>query len=201
MKSLIKMLWVLALIVTIHPLFANDSDPRWRLEPIGAKSFAVYLNIPVECTAYIRVMDEQGSVLLRKRYQKVSRLSKKINLSKLPAGTYHVEIEDRLKIQSYLVEMGGKELTIEHEPEADFFKPIFLQKGKYVDVCMLLQEKEDASINIFVFSSQGRLIRQEMVENQATFEKRFDVSNLKRDNYSFVVQIGDRTFVHELNLR
>lgn len=199
MKSLIKMLWVLTFALAFHPLFANDNEPSLVLEPVGAKSFAVYLDFPVECTAYIRIKDTEGVMLLNERYRNVTSLSKKINLVNLPEGTYFVEVEDRAKIQAFAITMTGSELTVERQPEKDYFKPLFVQNGKFVDMCMLLLPEKSAMVSIF--SNTGKLVLQEKVENETSLEKRFNVSNMEPGTYSFVVLTGERTFIQALNIR
>ncbi|MEM1321907.1 MAG: T9SS type A sorting domain-containing protein [Bacteroidota bacterium] len=199
MKSLIKMLWVLTLALTINPLFASDNDPSWKLEPMGAKSFAVYLDFPVECTAHIRIKDTKGITVLKKRYRNVTNLSRKINLVNLPDGTYFVEVEDRMKIHAFTIEMAGERLNIKRRPEKDYFKPLFVQKGKYVDMCMLLLPEKEATVS--VFSSEGRLVMQQFIKDQNTIEKRFNVSGLQKGTYSFVVSTGEKTFAQSLSIK
>ena len=199
MKSLIKMFWALALALAINPLFANDNNPGLELEPTGAKSFAVHLEVPVKCTAYIRIEDTEGMMLLNERFRNVTSLSKKINLANLPEGTYFVEVEDRIKTQAFTISMTDGELSIERRPEKDYFKPLFVQKGKYVDMCMLLLPDKYATVCIF--SNDGKMLLQEVVHNQASVEKRFNVSNMERGTYHFVVSAAGKTITQAVNIR
>ncbi|MEO1257982.1 MAG: T9SS type A sorting domain-containing protein [Bacteroidota bacterium] len=199
MKSLIKMFWILTLALTVNPLFANDNDPGLELAPIDAKSFAVYLDAAVECTAHIRIKDMGGVTLLNESYRNVTSLSKKINMTNLPIGTYFVEVEDRIKIQAFIIRMTSSGLTVTHQPEKDYFKPLFIQKGKYVDMCMLLLPEKYATVSIF--SSNGKMLLQDVVHDEASLEKRFNVSNMERGTYYFVVTTAGKTITRAVTIR
>ena len=199
MKSLIKMFWVLALTLAMTPLFANDKGPGLELSPIDAKSFAVYLDAAVECTAHIRIKDMGGVTLLNESYRNVTSLSKKINMANLPIGTYFVEVEDRIKVQAFIVRMTVNGLTVNHQPEKDYFKPLFIQKGKYVDMCMLLLPEKYATVSIF--SPDGKMLLQDVIHNEASLEKRFNVSNMERGTYYFVITTAGKTITRSVTIR
>ena len=89
-------------------IFANGSKPSLKIVNGEKKVLTLISNNANNTNVTIRIFDEQGIGLLRDNIAVDSKFTKSYNLSKLPKGTYEVEIEDDISFRKYIVKTTSK---------------------------------------------------------------------------------------------
>lgn len=178
---------------------AHNRTTTTKIEHIGAKCIALYVDFPMATDVRINIMDEQGTLVFSEIYREITVFARKIDLASLPIGFYRFEVEGPQKIQVYGVRLSDNQLMIDGGKPKVVFKPHFVQRDNFLDVTMFMVGIPKAAVKIL--ASNGDLLMVESVENSMTLEKRFDLSKLRKGNYTAIVSMAGREFSHSFHIR
>ena len=139
----------------------------------------------------ILLVDENDIVLYNEDLTNVENYAKKLNLSQIENGKYHITVARKLKktIQPFELTESGVQLIKNERKE--IFLPYIVQKGSFVDVnCMA---PNYTNIYIRIFDNEGKLVKEDKNYFVFDLKKRFDLSKLQSGVYFIEVSFDDET--------
>jgi hypothetical protein len=192
-------LFVIVLLCFASNIFATDSKPSLKIVNGEKKVLTLISNNANNTNVTIRIFDEQGIGLLKDDIAVDSKFTKSYDLSKLPKGTYEVEIEDDLSFRKYIVTTTSNTLEIIQNSEEKIFKPMIKLEKNIVLFNML--NLKSGEVELAFNNEQGDEIYFEKIQNMTTIHKSFDLSKLASGRYSISVKTKAKVFNLEVNLK
>jgi hypothetical protein len=173
--------------------------PTISMNPVPAeKKITLTIDGLKEC-ATILLQDENGEVLLREITKKEeASFAKIINLSQLAAGNYFLRVKTSLKEVVQPFELTNSEAIIQASKQKEFFAPIIKSSGDYVDISFF--NSKAGNVEIAIFDQKGELVFQEALQNVVIVQKRYNVNNLRRGDYTFRVSTAEQSHFHPFSL-
>ncbi|MBK9151258.1 MAG: T9SS type A sorting domain-containing protein [Saprospiraceae bacterium] len=120
----------------------------------------------------------------------------KINLEKLPAGTYTVKLSDEYKSLIQKVEVKKGQIQLEGDEQITF-KPVIKAYHSKVYVNYLNQGKP---VIIRITDINNNVLFIEKAENTQKVEKSFNLSNLPTGNYFISVSTDEELFERKITI-
>lgn len=192
-------LLVIVLLFAASNAFANDSKPTVKILNAANKVFALVADDATSTELTIRIFDEKNEILLRDKVTINKVSSKSYNLANLPKGVYQIELEDELFIRKQLVKITKLGLEILEKEERKFFKPYVSSKEQTIFLNYLAIDNPKVEVNIL--NNDGVEIYSEKIENQKAIHKIFDLSKLRKGNYSVIVNSNENSFTNKVVLK
>lgn len=198
MKFRIVFIFFVALSISAMS-FTNASNLPVVLSGSSVKIFAVSnsktlmvsvsnnLNDAIE----IELDDANGHVLYSETTEKVNTFSKRLNLNSLDAGFYTLVVKKNLVKTIQPFELTETSIKMSENERNEKYLPNIVQKGKKVDVNVLLNKISD--VNIRVYDIEGRLVFEQISKDVQDLHKRFDLEKLAAGVYLVEVIAGDET--------
>lgn len=191
-ENLSYYLFVTVLLLNTSNVLANNSKPELKILNSERKIITLNAGNLEQTTLTIRVFDKEGVNLLREDVAINNNLSKAYNFSKLPNGTYEVEIEDLTSIRNYVVIINKENFNIIENGEKEIYKPIVNTVNKSVSVNLLNLEREDIVLSIF--NRAGEKVYSEQIKQTAAIHKKYDLSVLPTGKYSVSINSKTKSF-------
>ena len=192
-------LFVFVLLFSKTLIFANEINPSVKIINAESKIFALILNDAKLTDVTIRILDLAGVTLLEEEITVNNKFSKSYDLSKLPRGTYEVELEDEFFYQKQLLKITSNGLEILNNEEDKIFKPTVLLKGETILLNMLVLGKENVEITIL--DQNREELFSEKIENTKTIHRSYNLSKLESGNYIVSVRIKGKVFRNTVYLK
>lgn len=198
MKFRIVFIFFVALSISAMS-FTNASNLPVVLSGSSVKIFAVSnsktlmvsvsnnLNDAIE----IELDDANGHVLYSETTEKVNTFSKRLNLNSLDAGFYTLVVKKNLVKTIQPFELTETSIKMSENERNEKYLPNIVQKGKKVDVNVLLNKISD--VNVRVYDIEGRLVFEQISKDVQDLHKRFDLEKLAAGVYLVEVIAGDET--------
>lgn len=198
MKFRIVFIFFVALSISAMS-FTNASNLPVVLSGLSVKIFAVSnsktlmvsvsnnLNDAIE----IELDDANGHVLYSETTEKVNTFSKRLNLNSLDAGFYTLVVKKNLVKTIQPFELTETSIKMSENERNEKYLPNIVQKGKKVDVNVLLNKISD--VNVRVYDIEGRLVFEQISKDVQDLHKRFDLEKLAAGVYLVEVIAGDET--------
>jgi len=166
-----------------RPQEINDLTVRAN----SKNSLAIEMTTEDEEEIEITINDEKGITLHQESFKQSGLVQRGYNLHALPAGNYTVVVGSKkvLKIQSFTKVDGA--ISVSSQSAETIIEPTFRRHSQFIDLNMLCNWNEKVSLSIN--DSEGRLIYTETVKPEGTLQRRFNLSELKKDSYSIRVGI------------
>lgn len=114
------------------------------------------------------------------------------DLKDLPEGIYFLEAESELKISRYKISVVGKSALLSETSISDIYKPVFEEKDGLLTVSFLNTAKSPAYIKIY--DHEDNEIYDSGVLKDERISKKFDITNVVSEGYSFVVTYDNKAF-------
>ena len=183
----IAMLIITAVIVLGAQLSqARQPHPEVKFKVLEDQSFALYLGKIGHEKLKISLMDNSGHMLYNKTIDNKNSFKRKLNLHKLPAGNYRLEISDLISTRSYPIFLANKSLIIAKDEMITVFKPILNKSNNTVSLSLFSPAKYSHTLKIY--NEHSEVVHGEEIEEKVNYHKQFDFSKALPGSYSIVVK-------------
>lgn len=198
MKSFKFFITIFAMLLNVA-LFANNSERTVELAGSNvrisavANTKAVTLNVNNLQNDVLEVSleDAQGVVLYSETAKNTNSFTKRLSLINLEAGNYILTIKKNLVKTVQPFELTETSVIISENERKEKFLPNIVQKGKKLDVNVLLGNY--SNVHVLIYDNEGRVVFEETNYVVLDLHKRFDLSKLGSGIYLVEIVAGDET--------
>ncbi len=198
MKSFKFFITIFAMLLNVA-LFANNSERTVELAGSNVRisavsnTKAVTLNVNNLQNDVLEVSleDAQGVVLYSETAKNTNSFSKRLSLINLEAGNYILTIKKNLVKTVQPFELTETSVIISENERKEKFLPNIVQKGKKLDVNVLLGNY--SNVHVLIYDNEGRVVFEETNYVVLDLHRRFDLSKLGSGIYLVEVVAGDET--------
>lgn len=146
---------------------------------------------------YIRIKDENGTVLFNEKSANQNKFHRMYNLKNLPSGTYTVIVENEHKIVIQPILMNGRFLKIETTAQKEVYKPTLTLKASTVVINMLHFEK--SPILLTLKDKYHEVVYCDEFKAYGSLNKRLNMAKLPAENYLLEITTENYTVVKNIN--
>ncbi len=188
---------VLFLLVSASFAFAGGV-PRIQIrESANAKKVSVELE-KLSTTATITLEDADGNVLIEEKASGKS-FAKTFNLNKLEEGEYRLVVNAGLIETIQPLTLTDAVLVLDETKRQEVYAPVINVGDDYVDLSFL--NKRMGNVYVVFLNSNEEVVYQENISNALKVEKRYNLSQLPKGDYSVKVIAGNGDFYKAVALR
>jgi hypothetical protein len=144
----------------------------------------------------IQFLDSDRNIIYSGDVLQYNSLRKKFDLSKLESGTYTLNVEDTIKIMTYVIVIDESKITVVSKNEV--IKPAFRVKEDVVFMNLMNSNKED--VTVMVFDQENRVLHTEKILDQLIVEKAINFKKAFKGNYSIVVKTTQGNFQKNITI-
>lgn len=200
-KLIFTSLLMSALIFSTSMASANTFGVVTHIQVVdqanGDKSISV--QIPYSNTPKVKVKleDADGLTLYSKNVKGENGFAKLLNVNDLPNGVYYIVVEDNNKITKQAFRIDSEQIVLNDYKEEVIQKPTFQYNARRQLV--LLNTVADGVIEVNIQDDNGNNLL--MMEENNQFEKAFNLENLNRGTYTFIMKYGGKTFYENVTIK
>lgn len=187
MKKLI-LTTVLALAVIASNTFANGGEIFVRVSK-NEKTFSVHHNAPG--IMKLKIKDATGNVIYTVSAKKEKAFAQSFDLNRVPTGNYTLVVEDTQKFSSYKIDLFKDSLMFDKANAGVIFKPSVILDERLLDISMLNLNEGKTAISIY--NDKDEMVHTNSSKDKQ-INKRFDLSQLERGQYTVLFNVGDELF-------
>ena len=199
MLNISKMLLVPALLLATLPAIAGDNDflPDVMIEKLQyGKKVSVELN-NLKADATIRIADESGKTLTKSTVASLNGRAVKIfNLEKVNPGQYRFIVSMSSKEVLQPFEVTAADIIINADARQVYFAPTIRIGDDFVDVSWLNTRISDVTVKIQ--TPEGKPVFEDELSNILKVERRYNLSQLRRGDYTVVVKTPYKSHFEQL---
>ncbi len=173
------------------PSFGTTSSTVRIFAPANSKTIMVKILSDLNDNVEIELEDAEGHVLYSETAEKTKSFSKHLNLVNLEAGFYTLIVKKNLVKTIQPFELTETAIKMSDEERKEKYLPNISQKGKKVDINVLLNKFSDIKVRIYDF--EGRLVFEQISKQVQDLHKRFDLEKLESGAYLVEVVAEDET--------
>ena len=197
MKKLLKLSLMLAVVLTTAGMYANATDFSLIVKKETGKTVRFALNTTEKIQ--LSIYDQDNVLVHAENISGGANLNRIYNLDALPKGVYFLEAETELKTVVYEITIVDDSAVLSSRPTAEVYKPTLVQQNGMVTLSIL--NFEETPINVTIYSKDGTEWLSKTFEGKVNFFKKFDMSQLPADTYTFEVAYNGRNFDNTINLK
>ena len=145
----------------------------------------------------VSLEDALGFILFKDSPALDGNYRKKIDFSRIPAGTYFLNTEDLNGVYTTVIKKSTKGISIEDKTAAVVFKPIYKVESKTVKFFLTNPAKTNATLR--VYDAFGELVG-EVKEKDYTVNKTLDFSKMPKGEYTFKLSVSGKVFTEKLSI-
>jgi hypothetical protein len=198
MKSPIKVLKTMILLLMASCLFAGNTNPLADINKSGSKSFVLNLKDNTAKKVRIQLEDANGHILLTQRINTMKKKAMKYNLNNLPDGTYTLSVSDKQAVLKNEVIIQDGTLNIEDEHGMFIYKPQINVKSNQVEFSLL--QLNDTKTKIRILDATNNLVFSEDIKDVGSIHRRYDLSLLLNGKYLFTLETNDELFTKAVRI-
>ncbi len=191
-ENINTILFAITLLLTTSNVFANEIKPTIKVLNAKNKVFALIIDDSKLTDVTIKIMDQEGLVLLNEKASISDKASKSYNLSNLPSGIYEIEIEDNNSFRKQIIKLTYNKLEVLKEKQRKIYKPTIQKEGDYILLNALVLD--GGEVEVAIFDKEGVELFSEKFENTQTIHRQYNIAELKSTNCSVRVIIGEKEF-------
>ncbi|MBO2545244.1 MULTISPECIES: T9SS type A sorting domain-containing protein [Salegentibacter] len=190
MKKLLKNSLLLVVLVTGINMYAAD-----RVEVSVDKGQT--LIVELDNVSTVSLEDASGFILFKDSPALDGNYKKQIDFSRIPAGTYFLNTEDLNGIYTTEIKKSSTGISIEDKTAAVVFKPIYRVESKKVK--FFLTNPAETNATLKVYDATGKLVG-EVKGKGYTMNKTLDFSKMPKGEYTFTLNVADKTVTEKLSI-
>jgi hypothetical protein len=198
--NIAKMIPAVAFILsTTGALASNGMLPDIVIKKIdGAKKVSVAIN-DLKRDATINFLDQKGSTLASEVIDAGMKPAVKVfNLKNLLAGSYSFVVSTGSKETIQPVTITKDDIFVEEELRQVYLVPTIKIGDDYVDVSWLNGRISD--MNVEIRDTQGRTIFEDELNNVLKVERRYNIEQLERGDYTMIVSTPFKKYYQRLKV-
>lgn len=179
--------------------FANEGTPFFRLSNTAKKTALTLENVKQGNTLYIK--DNYGVKLYEEIIHKNGLFSKGFDLTALPNGDYHFELDTDVQIKVIPFTVESNSVEVKSKLTKVIFKPTVKVKGNLVFVSKLALNGEPLDIEVYYEKANGsELVLTETIKDTQNIERVYRLTDdLKTGDYKIVFHTNGREFTEIIN--
>ena len=193
MKVTFKIL-VVALGLFISDLSFGSTGTTFEAEVTGSKSFRLEIKQSPK-GAQIKLKDQYGYTLYSRNIIDSEDYHKVINVSKLPKGTYQLELEYPTVIRIIPLEIESNRIILGESTPLEIFKPVIRQAGSTVSISMLNIQR--IPIDIRIYDDRDKLVFKDKLTNDLVLGKQYSFSNMKHGDYTINLSFDNNRVISQ----
>ncbi|RZK01632.1 MAG: hypothetical protein EOO46_19725 [Flavobacterium sp.] len=194
MKTILRLTLVLAVVLTAVGAQAGNGDFYLHVKKEDGKTirFAVIEDKKTE----ISIVDQQDRILYSESSSNKNGINRTYNLNELLEGTYFLEVETASKIARYEITVSEKDAVLSNKPLTETYKPV-LTSNKGL-VTLVIPNTKNARVAIKIFDRFHNEVYSETLKDTDSVMKKFDISNFVGEEYTFVMDYGNKSFTENI---
>lgn len=190
MKKLLKNSLLLVALVTGLNLYAAD-----RVEVSVDEGQT--LIIELDDIRTVSLEDASGFILFKDSPALDGNYKKRIDFSRIQAGTYFLNTEDLNGVYTTVIKKSLTGISIEEKTTEVVFKPIYKVESK--EVKFFLTNPAETNATLRVYDASGELIG-EIKDKGYTVNRTLDFSKMPKGEYTFKVNVSGEVFTEKLSI-
>lgn len=189
MRFTIKLLVTSSLICFFNLMAMANEASVFSIKNAGSNSISLQVKNVIQAQIQMTLKDMSGVVLHDETISKNRINNRKYDLRNLPTGRYSVIVsyDNVIKVQKIKKEFDR--IDIDTDNVQTMFRPTFIENADYLDLNMLSLSKQ--RISLMIKDDEGHVIYNKRNQIDGSFQKRFNLSELKEGNYTFMVEFVD----------
>jgi len=187
---------------TLQPVALNAAAADLPTIEIREISYARQISLEMDNlkgTARVTIEDAEGEKILTRRISGASHIVKVFDLKDLPRGDYNFIVSTSMKEILQPVKVTKDGLEVNPKRQRVFLTPTIRVLDKKVDVNWF--STRIADMNVQILDTAGELVYQETIKNTVKVEKRFNLANLPRGEYTVVVTTPRHTKYEKFEIK
>jgi len=175
--------------------FANEGSAFFRFSNNAKKTALILENVKEGNTLYIK--DSYGIKLYEEIIHTNGLFSKGFDLTALPNGDYHFELDTEVQIKVIPFTVESNSVEVNSEMVKIIFKPIVRVKGDLVFVSKLALNNEPLKIDMYYEKANtSELIMTETIKGTQNIERVYKLTDdLKNGDYKIVFNSNGKEFI------
>jgi hypothetical protein len=175
--------------------FANEGSAFFRFSNNAKKTALTLENVKEGNTLYIK--DSYGIKLYQEIIHTNGLFSKGFDLTALPNGDYHFELDTEVQIKVIPFTVESNSVEVNSEMVKIIFKPIVRVKGDLVFVSKLALNNEPLKIDMYYEKANtSELIMTETIKGTQNIERVYKLTDdLKNGDYKIVFNSNGKEFI------
>ena len=195
MKTMRNLLTIMMVMVSTF-VFANDNDPKVKVERVNAKSIAISISGLEADKTQVQLKSEEGSILY-KASSNTEKFAKRLDLNALPTGNYALEVENDNTFTSTPVVIAEDSAYVNVADQVTIVKPVVLMNGASLDV--ILPSEAAAEVLVTILDRDMNKLAIQPINGESL--KRFDLSKLTAGSYTVKMETKGKSFVQSVSLK
>ncbi|HQK40954.1 hypothetical protein C3L50_05915 [Flavobacterium alvei] len=191
MKNLFKFSLVLGVALLTMNVHASDIDFSLGVKKEEGRIITIVLNDAKKMD--LSIYDVKNRLIHSENVASQKVINRTYDLKDLPEGTYYLEAESELKISRYKISVVGSTAVLSETAISDIYKPVFIEKDGLLTVSFINSQKSSATIKIY--DHEDNEVYDSGLLKDQKISKSFDLSNIKSDGYTFVINYDDKSFI------
>ena len=191
MKNLFKFSLVLGVALLTMNVQASDIDFSLGVKKEEGRIITIVLNDAKKMD--LSIYDVKNRLIHSENVASQKVINRTYDLKDLPEGTYYLEAESELKISRYKISVVGSTAVLSETAISDIYKPVFIEKDGLLTVSFINSQKSSATIKIY--DHEDNEVYDSGLLKDQKISKSFDLSNIKSDGYTFVINYDDKSFI------
>jgi len=191
MKNLFKFSLVLGVALLTMNVHASDIDFSLGVKKEEGRIITIVLNDAKKMD--LSIYDVKNRLIHSENVASQKVINRTYDLKDLPEGTYYLEAESELKISRYKISVVGSTAVLSETAISDIYKPVFIEKDGLLTVSFINSQKSSATIKIY--DHEDNEVYDSGLLKDQKISKSFDLSNIKSDGYTFVINYDDKSFM------
>jgi len=184
MKTLAKLFGcLLCFISTFYLHAATQLTFEYKYE--YTRSFALKMDGLQNKTHYIKIVDENGTILFSEKSEDQEVFQRMYNLEHLIAGQYRVIIENEKKIIIQPILTNGRFLKIKTAEQKEIYKPSLALKEAALVINMLHFEK--GAIQLTLTDKSNAVIYSDEFRTYGSLNKQLNIARLPAEEYQLEI--------------
>lgn len=192
MKKMIKNSLVFMMLITSILTNANVLD---TVRIINTNKITLLVLPNVEKGNILTVKDIEGVILYQEKIEDSGDYIKRFNLTTLPDGIYHFELNKGVEIRMIPFTLKSSKVTLNNASETVIHKPLLKTKGNLVYVSNTDLCKQDFQVEIYYNENNSyNLIHSETItENNLT--RVYKLDKKEKGNYKIIITVKGKIFI------
>jgi hypothetical protein len=199
MKKLFASTFAIALSIFATSANAENVERILKIEGTNititavenAKTVSVSLNNNANGDMSIRLEDASGEVFATDNVKPTAHFAKRYNLTQMETGKYRIVLTKNAVKTIQPFELTSRDIILNESERKEKFLPTISQKGKKMDVNVLLGNYSNIIVNMY--NNEGAKAFSDKNYVVLTLNKRYDLSNVTAGTYVVEVIAGDET--------
>lgn len=194
-KSITRTILFAIAFFTFSFAYANEAALKFQVKKLNNTMLSITIESPNQSELHLELSDNNEQLLWEKKIKNTNSFSKQFDLSNLPDGIYHFEMEDANSISINSLILENSELTISSQRK--ILKPNFSFKNDKANLSVEIENAEIARIE--VTNANGEMVYTESFEGRKNVNKIFDFSEVKNEYFLIRTKIDDKSFYYSVN--